>query len=115
MCIRDSEGGVGIALAEMCIGGRCGAEVDLDGTGNSTLWARLWGESLGRIIVSIPPHRNKEFLDRMKGMPVTILGQVTGGTNLHIVDGNETIVSASVDEMVTAWQSTLDFSKEAKV
>ena len=110
-----SEGGVGIALAEMCIGGRCGAEVDLDGTGNSTLWARLWGESLGRIIVSIPPHRNKEFLDRMKGMPVTILGQVTGGTNLHIVDGNETIVSASVDEMVTAWQSTLDFSKEAKV
>jgi phosphoribosylformylglycinamidine synthase II len=110
-----SEGGLGVALAEMCIGGRCGAEVDIDGTGDASLWARLWGESLGRIVVAIAPHQNAKFLEHMRGVPKTILGQVTAGKHLHIVDGDDMILSADVDEMTTSWQGTLDLSKEVSV
>ena len=33
-----------VAVAEMCIGGRTGAAIDID-TGEADLWGRLWGES----------------------------------------------------------------------
>jgi phosphoribosylformylglycinamidine synthase II len=108
-----SEGGLGVALAEMCIGGRCGAEIDIDGTGDASLWARLWGESLGRIVVAVAPHNNSAFLEHMKGVSKTILGQVTAGNYLHIVDGDDVVLSSDVESMTTSWQSTLDLSKEA--
>ena len=110
-----SEGGLGVALAEMCIGGRCGAEIDIDGTGDASLWARLWGESLGRIVVAVAPHNNSAFLEHMKGVSKTILGQVTAGQYLHIVDGDDVVLSSDVESMTTCWQSTLDLSKEARV
>ena len=44
-----SEGGLAVALAEMCIGGRMGAHIDIDGTGEADVWGRLWGESLSLI------------------------------------------------------------------
>jgi len=89
--------------------------VDIDGTGDASLWARLWGESLGRIVVAIPPHQNTKFLEHMRGVPKTILGQVTAGSHLHIVDGDDMILSADVEEMTTSWQGTLDLSKEVSV
>jgi len=51
----------------------------------------------------------------MRGVPKTILGQVTAGNHLHIVDGDDMILSADVDEMTTSWQGTLDLSKEVSV
>ncbi|GIR34212.1 MAG: phosphoribosylformylglycinamidine synthase II [Methanobacteriota archaeon] len=62
-----SEGGLGVTLAEMCIGGRIGASIDLDGTGDCTLWSRLWGESLGRIVVAVSQENEQKFLDKMTG------------------------------------------------
>ena len=71
-----SEGGVAVAVAEMCIGGRLGAEVDIDGTGDAGVWSRLWGESLGRFIVGVQPENEAKFLTWMAGHPTTILGAV---------------------------------------
>ena len=54
------------AIAEMCIGGRTGAAIDIDGPGEADLWGRLWGESLGRIIVGVKqiriPHSDHQGL-----------------------------------------------------
>jgi phosphoribosylformylglycinamidine synthase len=105
-----SEGGVAIALAEMCIGGRIGAEVDIDGTGDGDLWARLWGESLGRIIVAVPQEHEGAFLAHMKGHPTTILGSVTATSNLVITDGEDALVTADVETMADAWKGTLDMT-----
>jgi phosphoribosylformylglycinamidine synthase len=105
-----SEGGVGVAVAEMCIGGRTGASIDLDGTGDESLWARLWGESLGRIIIAVSPENEKQFLDIMSGNITTYLGEVTESKLLNISDGYEPLISADIQQMVNSWQSTLDMT-----
>ena len=105
-----SEGGIGVAIAEMCIGGRIGATIDLDGTGNCTLWSRLWGESLGRIVVAVAPENEPAFLKKMADSITTYLGVVTESSELNIVDGFEPLVSIQVQDMVDSWQGTLDMS-----
>ena len=105
-----SEGGVGVAVAEMCIGGRLGATIDLDGTGHDSLWARLWGESLGRFIVAVKPEREAEFIQWMTGHPITVLGEAVDNSTLTITDGYDEIVSADVEVMVSSWQGALDMT-----
>ena len=105
-----SEGGVGVAVAEMCIGGRLGATIDLDGTGHDSLWARLWGESLGRFIVAVKPEREAEFVQWMAGHPITVLGEAVDNQTLTITDGYDEIVSADVEAMVKSWQGALDMT-----
>jgi phosphoribosylformylglycinamidine synthase len=105
-----SEGGVGVAVAEMCIGGRIGATIDLDGTGDERLWARMWGESLGRFIVAVAPEKEQEFTTWMAGHPITVLGEVVEEPILTITDGYTEIASTNVEAMVTSWQSTLDMT-----
>ena len=105
-----SEGGVGVAVAEMCIGGRLGATIDLDGTGDESLWARLWGESLGRFVVAVNPSKEAEFVQWMSGQPLTFLGEAVDNNTLTITDGFEEIVSTQVEAMVASWQEALDMT-----
>ena len=105
-----SEGGVAVALAEMCIGGRIGAVVDIDGTGAGDVWGRLWGESLGRFIVAVSPEHESAFLEAMKGHPTTVLGQVRTDTRLVITDGDDALIAADVETLVDAWKGTLDLT-----
>ena len=105
-----SEGGVAVAVAEMCIGGRCGAAIDVDGPGEADLWGRLWGESLGRIIVGVKQQHRAEFLSIMKGNPLTYMGETTGGDAMSIWDGDDLIIEANVGEMVSAWKGSLDMT-----
>ena len=105
-----SEGGLGVALAEMCIGGRIGASIDLDGTGDCTLWSRLWGESLGRIVVAVSQENEQKFLDKMTGSKTTFLGTVDDTDALTITDGFESVISTKVQDMVQSWQKTLDMT-----
>ena len=105
-----SEGGLAVALAEMCIGGRLGAEIDVDGTGDGDLWGRLWGESLGRIVVAVAPENDEMFRTAMKGHPLTVLGNVNETAALVIVDGDEELISSNVDALVEAWKGTLDLT-----
>ena len=105
-----SEGGVAVAAAEMCIGGRVGAEIDIDGTGDSSDWSRLWGESLGRFIVGVQPEDEADFVEWMAGHPITLLGTVNDSDKLSILDGYDVLVEAATDDMVDAWQKTLDMT-----
>ena len=105
-----SEGGLGVALAEMCIGGRIGAKIDIDGTGKGTLWSRLWGESLGRIIIAVSSENEAAFLKHMTGSTTTYLGTIENTQSLSITDGFDEIISADISQMVQSWQSTLDMT-----
>ena len=105
-----SEGGIAVAVAEMCIGGRIGAEIDIDGTGDGDVWGRLWGESLGRIVVAVPEASEADFLALMKGHPTTILGSVTVTPTLIITDGDDHLLKNDVEEMAEAWKGTLDMT-----
>ena len=105
-----SEGGIAVAVAEMCIGGRCGANIDIDGTGNGDLWGRMWGESLGRILIGVSAGNEAEFVEAMAGHDITLLGISTVGTNLVITDGYDELVELPVEKLVTSWQGTLDLT-----
>ena len=105
-----SEGGLAVAVAEMCIGGRTGAEIDIDGTGDGDVWGRLWGESLGRFVVAVSPENDAAFRAGMKGHPLTILGAVTDTDSLTIVDADDTLISTPVKPLVDAWKGTLDMT-----
>ena len=105
-----SEGGVAVAIAEMCIGGRCGAAIDVDGPGDADLWGRLWGESLGRIMVGVKQKNRAEFLSMMKGHSLTYMGETTDGETLSIWDGDDIVIEAPVGEMVSAWKGSLDMN-----
>jgi len=105
-----SEGGLAVAAAEMCIGGRFGAEIDIDGTGKSSVWARLWGESLGRFLVGVQPEQETEFIQWMSGHPITYLGVVTKTPTLIISDGYDKLVETGTNAMVESWQKTLDMT-----
>ena len=105
-----SEGGVAVALAEMCIGGRIGAVVDIDGTGTGDVWGRLWGESLGRFIVAVSPEHESAFLEAMKGHPTTGRGQVRTDPRLVITEADDALIAADVETLVDAWKGTLDLT-----
>ena len=97
-------------VAEMCIGGRIGANIDLECTGDESLWARLWGESLGRIIIAVSPENEGKFLETMTGNTTTYLGEVIESQLLTILDGYEEVISTDVQQMVDSWQGTLDMT-----
>jgi phosphoribosylformylglycinamidine synthase II len=103
-----SEGGLAVALAECCISHQIarntpcliGAQVDLpslDGaspevtatSGNSRLDAVLFGESQGRVLISVAPHDAVKVIERAKllGIPASRLGTV-GGESLLLRRGN---------------------------
>ncbi len=105
-----SEGGVAVAAAEMCIGGRVGAEIDIDGTGKSSDWSRLWGESLGRFIVGVQPEHEADFIEWMAEHPLTVLGTVNDTEKLSIVDGYDALIELDMGQMVSAWKNTLDMT-----
>jgi len=98
-CHDCSDGGLAIALAEMCIGGGLGAKVDLRPLGND-LAVRLFSESNGRWVVEVDASRRDAF-ERVMGDTATPIG-VVGGDRMEIADAE---VSLGVEEMRKAWNS----------
>jgi phosphoribosylformylglycinamidine synthase subunit PurL len=72
-----SEGGLGVALAEMCIRAGCGAGVDLAGAG--PLWG-LFGESTARALVTCEPAEVESLLGKADGhgVPARVIGRLAG-------------------------------------
>ena len=105
-----SEGGLAVALAEMCIGGRCGAIVDIDGIGGGDAFTRLWSESLGRIIISVEAQHELDFVEIMEGADIHLIGMVTESSEFTVEDGYDTIIQADVDELTTSWKGALDMT-----
>ncbi len=73
-CHDVSEGGLAVALAEMCIGGRLGASIDT--LPHDDLVTALFSESVGRLIVEIEERSVDAFMRIMDDEPVR-LGEVS--------------------------------------
>ncbi|HYF57015.1 MAG TPA: AIR synthase related protein, partial [Salinarimonas sp.] len=79
-----SDGGLAVALAEMCLAGGIGAGIGEVEPG-IPLHAFLFGEDQGRYVLAVEPERMPDLLYAASagGIPVAILG-VTGGGSLHL-------------------------------
>ena len=92
-----SEGGLAVALAECCISRQIargsfsltGAEVDLSAFPETRLDALLFGETQGRIIISVSAMNAVKVIERARilGVSAEGIGRV-GGTELTIKKGN---------------------------
>jgi len=107
-----SDGGLAAALAECCFGADSGATIDIAGLESDCShldeWGALFGESLGRILVSIAAEQEEAFLKAMAGNSCTLLGAVGEGDDITINYRETEVLQASMDALRTAWQGTLD-------
>ena len=107
-CHDLSDGGLGVAAAESVIGGRIGAVIDIDGipADEAGYESRrlLFSETPSRFIVSISEGSRAAFEEEMAGTAAALIGR-TGGDELVIRRDGETLVSAGIDELASAWKS----------
>jgi phosphoribosylformylglycinamidine synthase subunit PurSL len=103
-CHDLSEGGLAVALAEMCIGGRLGCEINID---QSDLAAELFAEVDGRLLVEIEEKNKTTFENLFKNQAIKELGRVTQQAELVVQQQNQQVFSISVNQLVTAWQTNI--------
>ena len=107
-----SDGGLAPALTECCFGSDSGAEVDLDSLWEDcdTLdkWGALFGESLGRILVSVRQSDRTAFEETMAGHTCNHLGTVSTGDTITFSKGEHTLLTASMGALRDAWKGALD-------
>ena len=106
-----SDGGLAIALAESCIGGRIGAKVKLnsvprsDGLRDDKI---LFSESAGRFIVSVHPNHRSEFEKTMSGCAFACIGEVAASADF-VIEGvcPASVIRATVPELEEAFKKTI--------
>jgi phosphoribosylformylglycinamidine synthase len=102
-----SEGGLAVAAAEMCIGGRLGLELDL---ANDDPARTLFGETTGCLLVEVKPENGTEFEEFFIGLPLQKIGKVLAEPRLSITTNNESRLSISVPDLVSAWKTPLQLT-----
>jgi len=106
-----SDGGLSAAVAECCFGSDSGATIDLTpmmSGGDIDSWGALFGESLGRIVVSVESKHCEAFEAAMGSHACHALGTVEAGDQITFKKGDEAILSASMAALRAAWKGTLD-------
>ena len=112
-CHDCAEGGVAVALAEMCIAGRIGAELQLIHVPRdwhaaySSDEVVLFAESLSRFLVEVRPEDAPRFRELLADVPHECVA-VVGGDGL-VVNGRTgtPILNLTVEEMEEAWRGHL--------
>ena len=107
-----SEGGLGVALAEMAFSGGLGITVRLDQVpykGRVRTDDRvLFAESNSRFIVEVAPAQQKKFEAAMKGVPQALIGRVEDPSEFVVYGLNKKpIISTYLEELKEAWQAPL--------
>jgi phosphoribosylformylglycinamidine synthase II len=105
-----SEGGLLVALGEMLFGAeKLGAEVDLSAQAAPRLDALLFGESQGRVLLSVAPSHLPALLAAAPaaGVPAEVIGRVTGGPVLGVKTAAGAI-EWPVAGLRTAWETSIE-------
>jgi phosphoribosylformylglycinamidine synthase len=112
-CHDCSDGGLGVALAEMAFAGGFGLEIRLAAVpteGISRDDFVLFSESQSRFVVSIHPESQGAFEKLMEGQDAAAIGWVTSGP-LLLIDGlkGSRIIEEEIADLKEAWQKPLRF------
>jgi phosphoribosylformylglycinamidine synthase len=99
-----SEGGLGVAAAEMCLAGRLGLTLELPG-GDPV--RSLFAETTGCLLVEVPPQERKAFLASFAGLPALRLGTVEAAPVFSLRSGGIPFLSLTLDDLILAWKAPL--------
>ncbi|MEM9801777.1 MAG: AIR synthase-related protein, partial [Planctomycetota bacterium] len=112
-CHDLSEGGLAIALAEMCLAGGHGADIDLStidhddwGLAYDVDATLLFSESCTRFLVEVEQGKKFNFQTKMMGIAATPIGRVSKKPRVTVkgVSGRQ-LVDLGVEELREAFQS----------
>jgi phosphoribosylformylglycinamidine synthase len=111
-CHDCSDGGLGVALAEMAFAGGLGATAQLPAVPLGETMDRddfiLFSESNSRFLVEVLPENQDAFEQTMGSTIFAAIGQVNGSDRLEIHGtAGRKVVAASIDELKDAWQRPL--------
>jgi phosphoribosylformylglycinamidine synthase len=109
-CHDLSEGGLGVSLAEMALGGRLGISVDVECICNSLVnpITALFSESNGRLVCEVPASKCREF-ESLLGDECLRLGSVTETDRLVLRCGSRVLCDIGMDAVTEAWLRPLDW------
>ncbi len=107
-----SDGGLAVAISECCFGSDSGARVNvfpiMFDCDEIEPWGAMFGESLGRILVSVKPENCEAFENSMTGHACYPLGTVEEGDTITVTNGDTALISTSMSGLRKAWKETLD-------
>ena len=110
-CHDLSDGGLGVALAEMCIGGGLGADVNLDLVpvcgGQPDMETVLYSESPSRLLVTVSEDRAGDFEELFQGQAMARVGTVRAEPMFEIRCRDRVVLQEEVQDLSRAWKSTL--------
>ncbi len=113
-CHDLSEGGLGVAAAEMAFTGALGLEVDLF---KAPVVAEmrddlmLFSESNGRLLVEVEEGESRDFEAKMEGAAFARLGTVTSGHRLTVYGRGGVVIDEPLDLLMSAWKTPLGGSR----
>ena len=108
-CHDVSEGGIGVCLSEMAIGGDLGALVDISEIGDGLRSdCKLFSESNTRWIIEVKKEKQNDFEKILKknNAPFVKIGQ-TKGEKLIIKDVEKTLIDLTVREFRDQWKNAI--------
>jgi len=108
-CHDCSDGGFAVCVSEMMIGGKIGAEVEIDkipSTDNSpeTL---LFSESQGRFVVEVEEKDKEKFEKVMIGCEISNIGKIINKKVFKVFDGRKKLFEIPVELLDKKWRSGL--------
>jgi phosphoribosylformylglycinamidine synthase subunit PurSL len=113
-CHDLSEGGLAVAIAEMCFAGGWGADIEGDlvtaaGEGKLDLEVALYAESNTRFLIEVTSENEKELSSLLAGIPFQRIGAVSENPQLNITNSGkkESTISVPVTALQEAWQEPL--------
>ncbi|SFJ47954.1 phosphoribosylformylglycinamidine synthase subunit II [Desulfomicrobium apsheronum] len=107
-----SDGGLAVAVAEMALAGRIGADIDVDkipALDCPLPEQRLYSESASRFVVTVPDDRRDAFQALFAQDFMAAIGRTTSDEKLTLRAGSAILANASVEDLAAAWKKTLDF------
>jgi len=104
-----SDGGLFVCLAEKAFSGGYGMFVDLSAVpyeGKRRDDFILFSESAGRIVVTVPQDKRKDFEKLMSGLTYALIGETIAEPTLYVKGlSGKIILSANIFELKKAWQA----------
>jgi phosphoribosylformylglycinamidine synthase len=117
-CHDLSEGGLGVAAAEMAFAGGYGLELNLSALPTKSVTRNdflLFSESNSRFLLEVAERDCADFEDLMKSKACTPIGKVTRDQKLlvHGLNG-KVVVGAGLAELRHSWKKTLGMEAQAE-
>lgn len=102
-CHDISEGGLAVSAAEMCMGGRLGARLDLPDDIHPA--RALFGETAGCLLVEVNPDNRDLFISLMDTIPCIQIGSVLEEPVLIAQKTGGKVLSLGISELLRAWKN----------